>query len=55
MDKTYTTLDIAKLQLKPSRNVSSKEALRNVERINWSKDVTDRRRKVIVTGARNEN
>lgn len=52
MDKTYATLDMTKLQLKPSRNVSSKEALKNVERINWSDDVIDGRRKVMVTGAK---
>ena len=52
MNKTYATLDIKKLQSKPSRNISSKEALKNVERINWSKDVVEGRKKVMVTGAK---
>jgi hypothetical protein len=52
MNRTYATLNMKKLQLKPSRNISSKEALKDVERINWSKDVINGRRKVTVTGAK---
>lgn len=41
-----------KIQAKPSKIVSAAKALKDVERIKWSKDVLEGRRKVIVTGTK---
>lgn len=44
-------LDINRLKEKLGEPISSKEALKNVVSIDWSKDVLDGKKKVIVSKA----
>lgn len=50
MENTHTTLDIAKLKKKTSKIISSKEALDDVTKIDWSEDVLNGKETVAVTG-----
>ena len=48
--KTYKNLNLQQLQSKPSKTICSKEALSDVQKIEWSKEVIEGRRKVTITG-----
>ena len=52
MNRTYATLDMKKIQAKPSKVVSTAKALKDVEKIKWNKDVLEGRKKVIVVAAK---
>ncbi len=49
-NKQYKNLNLQQLQSKPSKTICSKEALSDVQRIEWSKEVIEGKRKVMVAG-----
>ncbi len=49
MAEKYNTLDLCALMKKKSKVVSSGEALKDVKPVEWGKEVTDRKRKVLVS------
>lgn len=49
MAEKYSTLDLCALMKKKSKVVSSGEALKDVKPVEWGKEVTEGKRKVLVS------
>lgn len=52
MEKKYAKLDLSMLSNKPSKIVSSKEALKDVTRFDWAQEVTNGNKKVSISAKR---